>query len=671
MPPQQQTAPAQLPPIGGDVTGMMPPVGADVTSLMGSGSSSSPQVATPQAPQGSALGRAVSGFAEMINPLPLIKMLGDTSTVDPREAAFLRGANAPPGLGNVIRGIVQAQTGEWQKAKESYDKGDYGNAVMYALSTAAPVVGPTVTHLGEKAQQGDVAGAMGGAAALAVPLPVRGAARAAAVTAEPASRLGTLAERASVRRMTDVIAPKGQTAFKRRMQGDAETVAPTLAREPGMSAVSRTGLADKVAEKLTVAEEALDAARTARNPNQLYDTGPAVAKLEEKLRELTAESAAGPEAHAQVESMGLASLPPKAPPPTTPFKDLPVPYKREMRRLVAELEEFQYQDRQWLDKGNEIAREAGNVPRGSRMRAAQYYKQEAKPFIEAKGGTPVYHEVLQGKTGTTRNAMIRSLRGYVEGKAPSPIGQRAMNVVDRRLRDPESVTRPMLPDYAGFDEADVAGPLGQSVIPQSSQPRANQIRRAIAEIQSLGPAASYESLRRLRASHDKVAKTRYSPSMTDDYLSKAGEAEGAADAAAALRETMAIGEPESAAANQTYALWKKASDVLEAAEQTERATPKVLRGILSRGAGATAGAITGGGWGAVLGALIMGGVEKAAASGVTTKVIASRQLARIADALKAGKQAELRSALIQFGQITGQSAKVNALLRDFEDKKQP
>ncbi len=71
----------------------------------------------------------------------------------------------------------------------------------------------------------------------------------------------------------------------------AADVAPQIARDPDLGALSRSGLADKVGAKLQEAEAALDAAADARNPNRVEYTGPILAELEARKARLTAQTA--------------------------------------------------------------------------------------------------------------------------------------------------------------------------------------------------------------------------------------------------------------------------------------------------------------------------------------------------------------------------------------------
>lgn len=183
-----------------------------------------------------------------------------------------------------------------------------------------------------------------------------------------------------------------------------------------------------------------------------------------------------------------------------------------------------------------------------------------------------------------------------------------------------------------------AAPLGKDVVPGPNAVRVAQIDQAIKEVQALGPVARYEALRQIRQAYDGPAKVKYAPSLTQEFLAKQGEANGAADVTGVLRNHLAKLDPQTAAANADYSLWKKADDVLTAAEETERARPTVGRTMLARGLGAAAGAAEDGPLGAVVGGFVGPVIERIAQSASPAmKVAVARQLANLADALQAGQ----------------------------------
>lgn len=184
---------------------------------------------------------------------------------------------------------------------------------------------------------------------------------------------------------------------------------------------------------------------------------------------------------------------------------------------------------------------------------------------------------------------------------------------------------------------------GADVVPAPNRARVAQIDQAMQEIKQLGPVAKYEPLRRIREAYDGPAKAVYSPAMTADFLTAQGSKFGAADVTSAIRQHLATFDPATAAANSDYSLWKKASDVISAAEETDRARPTVGRTMLARGLGAATGAAEGGAGGAIVGAVIGPLVERVVMNSTPAmKVFAARQFASLADAIRAGNVPQAR-----------------------------
>lgn len=645
---------------GQDVTALMS--GQDVTDLMTQAApkqlqiapGTSPQEAirqmkafneseglTAQAESPSVLSSALSmgkGIAESLNPIEMVK--------------GVYGAVRHPY--DTLTGLVQAQGAQLSQAKALAKEGRYSEAAGYGLAGVLPLVGPAAAAVGENIGAGNVAEGVGQGLGLigtvALPSVVKGASKAvsSATKATGAAEKGaTIAERLAQEKFVRATAPHvGRN--KVQFGNMAAKAAPEVLREPGMGALSRGGFAEKVGQRLEAAERSLDEAAASRPAGELVDTAPIVSSLKDRLKKLEAQTATGPEAHAQVEKLGISTLPARAPSSAMAFDDLPVPYKQELRRIVAELDEFQYQEGRKLDRVNEVAREGGyGSGRGARMRPSGYERDVSDPdYLPPVAGAEVYHEVLQGKTGTTRTAMMRSLRDYTEGKQRfTPIVQRAINVADQRLRNPDAVGRPLLPADAGFAAVDVAGPLGQSVVPGPLEPQAAVLRQVIREVEDLGPAASYDALLKIRQGWDQAAKAVYNPSMTADFLTKNSEKLGAADATGALREALGMIDPRTATANKEYALWKKMDDVLKAAEETDRVRPTVGRKIAARFAGAVAGGTAAGGPGAVIGAILAPLADSAMIGSPTTKILTARALTQLADALRKGDAVVAESTL--------------------------
>jgi hypothetical protein len=191
-------------------------------------------------------------------------------------------------------------------------------------------------------------------------------------------------------------------------------------------------------------------------------------------------------------------------------------------------------------------------------------------------------------------------------------------------------------DSAGRPISPKATPYGKDVVPGPNQPRVGQIDQALSELDQLGPTSTYEPLRKMRAAYDEPAKMTYNPSLVDDFLKKSGESKGAADVTAALRETLAKADPLTAEANARYALYRSASDILEAAAQIEKVKPKVGRLIMARLTATIFGGQAAGPAGAAAGFVLAPAVDSLVNAGFTTKLKTAQLMQAIAEATKAG-----------------------------------
>lgn len=213
-------------------------------------------------------------------------------------------------------------------------------------------------------------------------------------------------------------------------------------------------------------------------------------------------------------------------------------------------------------------------------------------------------------------------------------------------------------------------PFGQDVVPAPNAARVTQIDQAIQEIKALGPSARYESLRRIREAYDGPASVKYNPSMTADFLKAQGGASGAADVTGALRESLAKFDPETAAANADYSVYRRANDVLEATREVERTRPRVGRQLIARWAGAATGGEAAGLPGAVTGYLLGPVVESMTSMGVTTKLQTARLMSGLADAIKTGDVTRVNGLAAKIRRLTGSTILSRATSPN-ESQKQP
>lgn len=185
--------------------------------------------------------------------------------------------------------------------------------------------------------------------------------------------------------------------------------------------------------------------------------------------------------------------------------------------------------------------------------------------------------------------------------------------------------------------------LGQPVEPSPNATQIGTLRQIRKEVAALGPTAPYESVRRIRQAWDQVARVKYSPAVSADYLAKQGEATGAVKGTGSLRESLAQTDPASAKSYETYTLFKNANDVVQAAEEAARVRPNRGRGMLARATGAMIGAKEGGIPGAALGAIAAGIADRAAEMAPTFQIMIARRMAAVADALRKGDPAQAQT----------------------------
>lgn len=177
-------------------------------------------------------------------------------------------------------------------------------AIGHSTAAVVPILGPAAAQAGEQIGAGNYGEGVGEALGLLAPTlaphgagavkTVAGAIKKPLAAASESLRttVADAAARGVERRLVDVAAPK-TGANKVRFGNDVARVAPTLAREPGLGAGSRTGLQSKVESRLADAESALDDAANARLSARTFPTKPIIDGLLAKRKALTAETVEG------------------------------------------------------------------------------------------------------------------------------------------------------------------------------------------------------------------------------------------------------------------------------------------------------------------------------------------------------------------------------------------
>jgi hypothetical protein len=260
-----------------------------------------------------------------------------------------------------------------------------------------------------------------------------------------------------------------------------------------------------------------------------------------------------------------------------------------------------------------------------------FHENVSARLAEAERGLDAAHDQrLAARTFETKpmiDALLEQRKRFtaraVEGSSvPRGTRRRTSSLVDERGK-PIEVTE------------SVRTPIGADVVPEPNNPRVAVIDKAIDELRQLGPVARYDDIRTIRQAYDGPAKVVYNPSLTQDFLKAQGGKSGAADVTGVLREQLAKWDPETAAANADYSLYKTAEDVLEATRETERARPRVGRQIMTRLTTTMAGSQAGPA-GAVAGFVLAPVVDGALSSGLTTKLQTADRMARLARAIRTG-----------------------------------
>jgi hypothetical protein len=668
------------------------------------------QPAAPAPEQPGAVRRFLGGAAQMLLP--------STTPSDYIKGPMYVARHPLDSLGLLAGAIKDAHAAQFQKAKTAGSEGRYSEMLGHGLATVVPVIGPAAATAGETIGQGDIAGGLGQTTGLLAPIvgpkavaAIPGGQRVQAATTGLRARAADALQQGIARRVVDVAAPK-VGPNKTRLGNQIAKVAPRLAREEGLGAMSRSGLQAKVESKLASAESALDEAGDARLSAATVETGPIVQALREKQQRLAVEPVEG--------SRRIPSVTSKA------VIDEPVPQRfAEVGAKPSQIEASAYKDAS--RNGYQGSREQFRAEFKERVRMAKDLERE-QSIIDGEYGSEALLTSIRKLGGlrpfTKEMGTGRKLRGdfasIVENfGAASTRGQRGGatifrknglgldDLLDQLRQDPrwsyldeyslteklDEISRgkttsrttdvehylsaagvepgkkwwientdfnPNNMDAPAPGAIDLKGrPLGQPVIPEPNRPRAEPIGQAISEIEQLGPYTRYEPLRRMREAYDQPAKARYAPSITSDFLKKQGESQGAADVTAVLRERLAQIDPATATANNDYHVFRTAADVLRAAEETDRVRPNVFRKTMGRVTGAATGTAAGGGVGAVAGILTADFIDAIARSGVTTKIHTARVMAQLEDALRGNRTSQVQSLLVQLQRIKDAALKTS------------
>jgi hypothetical protein len=293
----------------------------------------------------------------------------------------------------------------------------------------------------------------------------------------------------------------------------------------------------------------------------------------------------------------------------------------------------------WSREGLHDAARAG-LARGEEALDAASDSRLAARSVETQ---PIINELMKKRAALTAEA--------VEGSQPE--------------RTAVSRTSPILDDSGKpITVTDMkSSPIGKDVVPGPNADRVGAIDKAIGELRALGPVTRYGPLRTIRMAWDGPAKIKYNPSMTADFLKNQGFANGAADVTGVIRENLAKLDPETAAANSEYSLYKTATDVMDATAEIERVRPRVGRQIMARLTGSVVGGQAAGATGAVGGFILGPVLDSVLSSGATTKLQTAQLMSKLAKAIRAGDQGYVNSLSVQLQSIAKRASVANQVGR--------
>jgi len=210
---------------------------------------------------GSGMGNAVSGTAQTlwrVSGIPGVIREGPMGAIKDQFG--------------VIKDVVDAQVGEYKKAKAAEAEGRTGEMIKRSVAAGVPMLGPLAAHWSDMIREGQTPEMLGEAI-------VSGALPLIRKPVLP-KNLAAAAERGAVRRVTDVMSPK-VGPNKTRFGNMAARVAPNIAQDLTRlgAPLTRAGLQRRVASQLDEATQALDAAADQRLSARSFETGPIVEQL--------------------------------------------------------------------------------------------------------------------------------------------------------------------------------------------------------------------------------------------------------------------------------------------------------------------------------------------------------------------------------------------------------
>lgn len=285
-PPQQQPPPPPPQPVfGGGRGGGAGPIGAGggpgagpigqsrTNPMAGLEPSDTAQGGDDWLTQGfGAFGNFLKNWYHTVSPLPLIK---DYMTMSPQAFVQSYGQQA-----------YLSHKDQFDKAKQAFQEGRTIEGMGHAGAAAIPLIGPIAGQAGEQIAAGDISGGLGTTAGLLTPF---GAEKGAKVAGKVAGVAADVADAASRSQIRKVMTPT-TGANKARFANQVRKIAGDVAREPGIGAMTREGMLEKVENKSLSINTKLDQVyqqlAESGDPKAVFSVDEVVRALEQKARDL-------------------------------------------------------------------------------------------------------------------------------------------------------------------------------------------------------------------------------------------------------------------------------------------------------------------------------------------------------------------------------------------------
>lgn len=348
---------------------------------------------------------------------------------------------------DTVKGIGAAQGALFDKAKASYDAGDYVTSARHFINYLLPLIGPGLDKASDEMQGGHYMAGAGDslgiglslfgpqklAEAAAARYPLAAQTPAGAVLAEPEARPALTPRQAAVQAgqaagvPVDIATATGNDFLR----GTQKLAGKSLG---GSVVAKRAGDAQDVAMARygdRLATEALDVARTPEQAGQTLRD-----QLASKLRAHNDLADASYERLRALEEdpanrMNVA-LPRTAP---VDVAGAAQPWMvNQMRRIVHELDAHGYTSRTWNDLSGEVGKK-GNAAGG------------AAEIVAGSGGAPVYQDIVErmsAGSNPTRSAVQGELEAYLAGGKETAVVKAALDVARERFRNSPDVSRPTM-----------------------------------------------------------------------------------------------------------------------------------------------------------------------------------------------------------------------------------